>query len=134
MCGAVTLLGFGLYVLGDLVLKLAVAGHPIVQTAHLFGTPIWLGWLMIAALTYGVIPPMILGRMKKPLASGLYDKTLHLSAELNKGNWLSGVAGVVGILGIAFGFWWTDARRRCLRLSRDHQRWMYQSPQQLVPG
>jgi divalent metal cation (Fe/Co/Zn/Cd) transporter len=28
---------------------------------------------------------------------------------LNKGDSQSGVAGVVGSLGIAFGFWWTDA-------------------------
>ena len=74
MCGAVTLLGFGLYVVGDSVLKLAVAEHPIGQTAHLFGTPIWLGWLMIAALTYGAIPPMILGRMKSRSRLGCTTK------------------------------------------------------------
>ena len=109
MCGAVTLLGFGLYLLGDSVLKLAMAEHPIVQTVHVFGREIWLGWLMLAALIYSVIPPLIFGRMKLPLASELHDKTLHVSAELNKGDWLSGIAGVVGILGIAYGYWWTDA-------------------------
>ncbi len=109
MCGAVTLLGFGLYIFGDSIVKLIKAEHPIVQTIHLFGRQIWLGWLMIAALIYSVIPPMILGRMKLPLAAELNDKTLHVSAELNKGDWLSGIAGVVGIMGIAFGFWWADA-------------------------
>ncbi|MFL6417294.1 MAG: cation transporter [Bryobacteraceae bacterium] len=109
MSGAVTLLGFGLYLLGDSAVKLATAEHPIVQTVHLFNRGIWLGWLMIAALIYSVIPPLILGRMKLPLAAELNDKTLHVSAELNKGDWLSGIAGVVGILGIAYGFWWTDA-------------------------
>jgi cobalt-zinc-cadmium efflux system protein len=59
---------------------------------------------MIAALTYSVIPPMILGRMKLPIASELNDKALHVSAELNKGDWLSGIAGVLGILGIPYGF------------------------------
>jgi divalent metal cation (Fe/Co/Zn/Cd) transporter len=109
MCGAVTLLGFGLYLLGDSVSKLATAEHPIVQTVHLFGRPVWLGWLMIAALIYSVIPPMVFGRLKLPLASELHDKALHVSAELNKGDWLSGIAGVIGILGIAYGYWWTDA-------------------------
>lgn len=109
MSGAITLLGFGLYILGDSVVKLVTAEHPIVQTVHLFGRQVWLGWMMIAALIYSVIPPMILGRMKVPLASELNDKALHVSAELNKGDWLSGVAGAVGIAGIAYGFWWTDA-------------------------
>jgi divalent metal cation (Fe/Co/Zn/Cd) transporter len=109
MAGAVTLLGFGLYILGDSVAKLVAAEHPIVQTVHLFGRPIWLGWLMAAALAYSVVPPMVLGRMKIPLAAELHDKTLHVSAELNKGDWLSGIAGLVGIVGIAFGVWWTDA-------------------------
>ncbi|MFL6449897.1 MAG: cation transporter [Bryobacteraceae bacterium] len=109
LSGAVALLGFGLYILGDSVLKLLTAEHPIVQTVHLFGRSVWMGWLMIAALTYSVIPPMILGRMKVPLASELNDKTLYVSAELNKGDWLSGIAGIIGIVGIAYGFWWTDA-------------------------
>ena len=56
-----------------------------------------------------MVPPLVFGRMKLPLASELNDKTLHVSAELNKGDWLSGIAGVVGILGIAYGYWWTDA-------------------------
>jgi cation diffusion facilitator family transporter len=109
LCGAVTLFGFGLFILGDSVLKLITAEHPIIQTIDLFGTRVWLGWLMLAALIYSVIPPMVFGRMKVPLAEELHDKALHVSAELNKGDWLSGIAGVVGILGIAYGFWWTDS-------------------------
>ncbi|HSU31282.1 MAG TPA: cation diffusion facilitator family transporter [Bryobacteraceae bacterium] len=109
LCGAVTLFGFGLFILGDSILKLITAEHPIIQTIDLFGKRIWLGWLMLAALIYSVIPPMVFGRMKVPLAEELHDKTLHVSAELNKGDWLSGIAGVVGIVGIAYGFWWTDS-------------------------
>jgi divalent metal cation (Fe/Co/Zn/Cd) transporter len=63
---------------------------------------------MIAALTYSIFPPFIFGRMKLPLAEELYDKTLHVSADLDKGDWLSGIAGVLGILGIAYGYWWAD--------------------------
>ena len=50
LCGAVTLLGFGLYLLGDSAVKLVTAEHPIVQSVHLFGRQVWLGWLMLAAL------------------------------------------------------------------------------------
>lgn len=109
LCGAVALFGFGLFLLGDSGLKLIEREHPIVEPVRLFGRPVWLGWLMLAALVYSVIPPMIFGRMKEPLAKELHDKTLHVSAELNKGDWLSGIAGVIGIVGIAYGLWWTDS-------------------------
>jgi divalent metal cation (Fe/Co/Zn/Cd) transporter len=109
LCGAVTLFGFGLYILGDSASKLITAEHPIIQTVEIFGKRIWLGWLMIAALVYSVIPPMVLGRRKISLAGELHDKALHVSATLNKGDWLSGAAGVLGIVGIAYGFWWTDS-------------------------
>src|SRR5581483_2506982 len=109
MCGAMALLGLGVIILLDSLLKLISAEHATVQTIELFGHPVWLGWLMLAALIYSVIPPMVLGQLKKPLAKELYDKTLHVSAQLNKGDWLSGIAEVIGILGIAYGFWWTDS-------------------------
>lgn len=44
-----------------------------------------------------------------PLASELHDKALHVSAQINKGDWLSGIAGVAGIVGISYGFWWADS-------------------------
>ena len=47
--------------------------------------------------------------MKIPSARALHDKTLHVSAEINKSDWLSGVAGFAGICGIAYGLWWADA-------------------------
>ena len=109
LCGAVALFGFGLYMLGDSVLKLIKAEHPTIQSVELLGMRIWLGWLMVVVLIYSVIPPFVLGRMKKPLAEELYDKVLHVSATLDKGDWLAGLAGVAGILGIAYGFWWADA-------------------------
>ena len=49
---------------------------------------------MIAALVYSVIPPFVLGRMKLPLAAELHDKTLQTDANLNKGDWLTGIAGI----------------------------------------
>jgi cation diffusion facilitator family transporter len=109
LAGAIALFGFGVYILIDSVLKLIMAHHPTIQTIELFGTRVWLGWLMIAALVYSIFPPLILGRMKLPLATELHDKTLQTDATIDKGDWLAGLAGIAGILGIAYGFWWADA-------------------------
>jgi divalent metal cation (Fe/Co/Zn/Cd) transporter len=109
LCGAVALFAFGVYLLGDSGFKLLRAEHPTIQTIGLFGRRVWLGWLMIAALVYSVFPPVILGRMKIPLARELHDKVLHVSAMLDKGDWLSAIAAVLGILGIGYGLWWADA-------------------------
>ena len=109
LCAAVALLGFGLYIFTDSIIKLIEAEHPTIQTVALFGQRVWLGWLMIAALIYSVIPPFILGRMKLPLAQELHEKALMTDANINKGDWLSGLAGVLGILGIAYGYWWADS-------------------------
>ena len=66
--------------------------------------PARLAWLVdVAALVYSVIPPLILGRMKLPLAQELHQKALQTDANMNKGDWLAGLAGVVGITGVAFG-------------------------------
>ena len=34
---------------------------------------------------------------------------LHTDAAMNKGDWLAGLAGVLGILGLSSGYWWADA-------------------------
>lgn len=106
---AVALLGFGLYILIDSLSTLILVKPPTIQTVSIFGRRVWLGWLMIAALVYSAIPPFILGRMKQPLAHDLHQKALQTDANMNKGDWLSGLAGVLGIMGVAYGFWWADA-------------------------
>src|SRR5215218_2041998 len=58
---AVALLGFGLYILIHSASTLVMGEAPTIQTASVLGHRIWLGWLMIAALVYSVIPPFILG-------------------------------------------------------------------------
>jgi divalent metal cation (Fe/Co/Zn/Cd) transporter len=135
MCGAITLFGFGLYILGDSTFKLIMAEHPTIQSTTVFGLRIWSGWLMIAALVYSAIPPLILGHIKRPLAAELHDKALHVSAELNKGDWLSGIAGVAGILGIAYGLWWADAAAASLisvEIVKDGYENLYNSITQLM--
>jgi cation diffusion facilitator family transporter len=109
LTAAVALLGFGLYILIDSVMTLVLVEPPTIQTISIFGRRIWLGWLMIAALVYSVIPPFILGRMKQPLAKELHQKALQTDANMNKGDWLAGLAGVLGIIGVGFGYWWADA-------------------------
>jgi divalent metal cation (Fe/Co/Zn/Cd) transporter len=109
LTGAVALFGFGFYMVVDAVYNLIIGYHPTIQTIEVFGQRVWLGWLMIAVLAYSVVPPLILGQKKKPLATELHDKSLYTSAAVNKGDWLSGGAGILGILGIAFGYWWADS-------------------------
>jgi cation diffusion facilitator family transporter len=106
---AVALLAFGLYIFIDALMTLVFVEPPTIQTISIFGRRIWLGWLMIAALVYSVIPPFILGRMKLPLAHELHQKALQTDANMNKGDWLAGLAGVLGITGVAYGYWWADA-------------------------
>jgi len=109
LTAAVALLGFGLYILIDSVITLVLVEPPTIQTISIFDRRVWLGWLMIAALVYSVIPPFILGRMKQPLAKELHQKALQTDANMNKGDWLAGLAGVLGIIGVGFGYWWADA-------------------------
>jgi cation diffusion facilitator family transporter len=106
---AFALLSLGLYLLLDAAMTLLRREHPTIGTLTIAGRPVWHGWVMIAALVYSVVPPMILGRKKLPLATELHLKALHVDAEMNKGDWLTGIAGVLGIVGIAFGLWWADA-------------------------
>ncbi|MFL6466691.1 MAG: cation diffusion facilitator family transporter [Pyrinomonadaceae bacterium] len=109
LAASVALFGFGLYLLVDSVYSLLIGHHPTIQTVEIFGYRVWLGWLMIAALVYSVIPPFVLGRMKEPLAKELHDKTLYASATIDKGDWLAGIAAIFGITGIALGYWWADS-------------------------
>src|SRR5690606_34108573 len=70
---------------------------------------IWGGWIMIAALVYAMILPVILGHLKMPLAEALHESTLYADADMNKADWMTAAAAIVGILGIGLGFWWADS-------------------------
>jgi divalent metal cation (Fe/Co/Zn/Cd) transporter len=83
--------------------------HPTLGHFNLFGWYLWSGWVMIAALIYSMIPPIILGHMKLPLAKELHEKTLHADATMNKEDWLTAGAAILGIFGIGMGWWWIDA-------------------------
>ena len=109
LCASVALLALGSYIFLDSVFKLLMAEHPTIQTMSLFGHRVWLGWVMMAALVYSVIPPIILGHLKLPLAKELHEKTLQTDAEINSADWQVGVAGLLGLLGLGLGYWWADA-------------------------
>lgn len=109
LVSAVALLSMGVLLSWESASGLLRQEHPPVGTLQVLGQTVWAGWLMIAALAYSGIGPIILGRLKKPLAEQLHDKVLHADADMNKADWMTAGAGIVGILGIGMGLWWADA-------------------------
>ena len=99
----------GALLLWDSAMTLIHAEHATVGSVRLFGHDIWLGWLMLAAQFYALIPPLIIGRKELPLAQMLNDKLLHTDALMNKANWMTGAAGMAGIIGLGLGWWWADS-------------------------
>jgi cation diffusion facilitator family transporter len=106
---ALALLVMGAYILFDSVMKLVLAEHPPIGVISLFGHELWLGWVMIGALLYSGVPPVFLGRAKAKLADDLHDKVLYADAQMNKADWMTVAAAIVGVIGIGFGLWWADA-------------------------
>jgi cation diffusion facilitator family transporter len=109
LCASLALLTMGLWLLYEAVASLAQAQRPTIGGVTLFGRTFWLGWLMLPVLVWSVVPAMLLGRAKLPLASTMHDKVLHADASMNKADWMTGLAAMVGVLGIGYGFWWADA-------------------------
>ena len=109
LCAALTLTVFGALLLFEAIKTLVTRDHPTIGTMQIFGMTIWQGWLMILALVYSVIPPIILGRMKEPVALELHNKALHADARMNRADWMTGGAAMLGVIGIGFGLWWADA-------------------------
>jgi cation diffusion facilitator family transporter len=109
LCAALALFTMGAYLLIDSVFKLVTAEHPTIGSVELFGQTIWLGWLMLLALAWSGVPSVFLGRAKMPLAEELHNKVLYADADMNKADWLTAFAAMVGVVGIGFGLWWADA-------------------------
>ncbi|MFG6583278.1 cation transporter [Sulfitobacter sp. 1A12779] len=109
LISAVSLGGVGIFLIVDSSIALIKQEHPTIGSVELFGTTIWFGWVMIAALAYSVVMPVIFGHLKMKPAKMLHDKTLYADAMMNKADWMTGLAGIVGILGIGMGWWWADA-------------------------
>ena len=106
---AVALTAVGALLLYNAIMALASLEHATVGSIVIFGQDIWLGWLMIAAQLYSLVPPLIIGHKELPLAEKLNDKLLHTDALMNKANWLTGAAGLFGVIGLGLGWWWADS-------------------------
>ncbi|EDQ03564.1 hypothetical protein DSM14862_04195 (plasmid) [Sulfitobacter indolifex] len=109
LISAVALGGVGIFLIVDSSIALIKQEHPTIGSVELFGATIWFGWVMIGALAYSVVMPVIFGHLKMKPAQMLHDKTLYADAMMNKADWMTGLAGIVGILGIGMGWWWADA-------------------------
>jgi cation diffusion facilitator family transporter len=106
---ALALFGFGLFILIESSIRLIEGAHPPIGMVEVFDTQIWTGWLMLAALAYSGLPPIVIGRMKRPLADQLHDKVLFADAKMNQADWMAASAAAAGIVGIGFGIWWADS-------------------------
>jgi cation diffusion facilitator family transporter len=106
---AIVLTMFGLYLLFDSVMKLVRREHPPIGTIVLFGRQVWLGWVMIGALFASAVIGWSLGKLKTPVADKLHSKALRAEADMNRAEWLSEAAAIIGISLVAFGLWWGDA-------------------------
>lgn len=111
LAAAVAILMLGLFVLYEAATTLLRQEHPTLGHFYLFDEQwqIWSGWVMIVALIYSLIPPLVLGRMKLPLARDLHESTLYADATMNKADWMTAGAAILGVIGIGAGLWWADA-------------------------
>ncbi len=109
LCSSLALFSVGVFLVFDSASTLIKADRPTIGTIVIFGKQIWLGYLMIAVLIWGTVPAIFLGKAKLPLAEKLHEKNLYTDAEMQKADWMTGFAAIVGILGIGLGFWWADS-------------------------
>lgn len=109
LIAAVALAGVGAMLLWDSASTLIAREHATVASVRLFGRDIWLGWLMLAAQVYSIVPPLIIGRLEMPLARQMQDEVLFTDSKMNKANWQTGAAGLAGVIGLGLGWWWADS-------------------------
>jgi cation diffusion facilitator family transporter len=108
-CSAVALLALGTLILFDSLRTLMTAEHPTIGVVAVFGHQIWLGWLMYPVLAAAAITEFTVGRIKLPVAVELHDKALAADARMNRADWMTGVGAILGITGVAYGWWWCDS-------------------------
>ena len=109
LIAAVALAGVGAMLLWNSANTLIAREHATVASITLFGRDFWLGWLMLAAQIYSIVPPLIIGRMEMPLARAMQDEVLFTDSKMNKANWQTGAAGLAGVIGLGLGWWWADS-------------------------
>ena len=109
LIAAVALAAVGLLLLWDAVSTLYAREHATVGSIHLFGRDLWAGWVMLAAMAYSIVPPLIIGWKEMPLAVRLQDEVIFTDSRMNKANWMTGAAGLFGVIGLGLGWWWADS-------------------------
>jgi len=108
LVAGVALLAVGLILFFESALGLIKLEHPTIGTVSLFGTTVWLGWLMIAVMALIVVGPFIYGPPKRRIASVLHNKILAADGDMAKADWQTNAASIVGVLGVGMGLWWLD--------------------------
>lgn len=109
LAAAVALLLVGALLIFDSLSGLLKGERAPIGTLQLFGHTVWAGWLMIAVMVYTMIGPIIIARIKMPLAFTLHDRVLYADADMQKADWMTAAGTIVGVLGIGVGMWWADA-------------------------
>ena len=109
LVAATALFAMGIYLLIDSAMSLIEGERPPIGTVVLFGHSVWLGWLMMIVMVVSALGPVILGRRKLRLVEDFPDKVLYADADMNKADWMTAVATIIGLLGVGYGFWWMDA-------------------------
>lgn len=109
LVASVALLTMGAFLIIDSTMTLVLVEKPPVGIMVVFGHALWSGWPMIAVLALTGAFPVVMGRIKAKLAEPLHDKVLFADADMNKADWRSALASVVGVIGIGIGWWWTDS-------------------------
>ncbi|MFI5495854.1 cation diffusion facilitator family transporter [Actinoplanes sp. NPDC051859] len=109
LAGAVALFGLGGYVVYDSAVRLIAGERAPIGLVEVLGVQVWLGWLMVVVLFATMLPAILLGRVKQRIARDLHDKVLFADAEMNRADWLTAGAAILGVLGIGAGLWWADA-------------------------
>jgi cation diffusion facilitator family transporter len=115
----------GLYLFFESMMKLLMQQRPPIGTMELFGHQLWQGWVMIVALAYSLVCGLTIGLLKKPVAEALSDKALNAEATMNRDEWMSEGAAILGILLVGLGYWWGDATAAAfISLEMVHDGWL----------
>lgn len=109
LVASVGLVALGAYLFIDSGLTLISAHRPTIDSIEIFGQVIWRGWVFLPILAWSIVPAVFLGRAKMEPARRLHDKVLYADAAMNRADWKTGLTAIVGVLGIALGFWWADS-------------------------
>lgn len=109
LVAATATLFLGGFLLIDNLIVLFTGDHAELGTVQVFGATLSEAWPMLGAILFSTTPAVILGRLKLPLAHAIHDKVLIADATMQKADWMTGVAAMVGVGGILIGWAWVDA-------------------------